>query len=285
LLIFIILIEEIVKTWRLAAPGFDSEEHLGIGTERIRLQNLSRRMAHMLEVKQFQTDIADEFDENAVASQSNEASEETTDSYRIFERKEGVLGKGTLCMEYSDLGTGDFRTAGFSVKCADGSTITPLRYVKHAIYKGKMARTDPMSCPTIGRTATLENEASTLVITMADFSSGLEVDLIYVSMHNYNVITRKVVFRNKEYSSTRKSALGPKTITCAHSVLVDFESTSHDFYLVQLSGSWCREGNVIETKLTHGMQSFSSSRGVSSHQHNPFAGMISLTRHLNHFSE
>jgi hypothetical protein len=279
---FVISIEEIVKTWRLAAHNSDSKEHVGrtpSDTERVRLQNLSRRMAHMLEAKQFHMDVPFEIEENPSATQA------ATDSYRIFERKEGVLGKGTLCMEYSDLGTGDFRTAGFSVKCADGSTITPLRYVKHAIYKGKMARTDPMSCPTIGRTATLENEASTLVITMADFSSGLEVDLIYVSMHNYNAITRKVVFRNKEYSSTRKSALGPKTITCAHSVLVDFESTSHDFYLVQLSGSWCREGNVIETKLTHGMQSFSSSRGVSSHQHNPFAGMISLTRHLNHFSE
>ena len=29
---------------------------------------------------------------------------------------------------------------------------------------------------------------------------------------------------------------------------------------------------MVETKLTHGMQSFGSMRGVSGHQHNPFAG-------------
>lgn len=36
--------------------------------------------------------------------------------------------------------------------------------------------------------------------------------------------------------------------------------------------SWGRERYVVETKLTHGMQSFGSVRGVSGHQHNPFAG-------------
>ena len=32
-----------------------------------------------------------------------------------FDRKIGDLGKGTLCMEYSDLGTGDFRSPSFMV--------------------------------------------------------------------------------------------------------------------------------------------------------------------------
>ncbi len=36
--------------------------------------------------------------------------------------------------------------------------------------------------------------------------------------------------------------------------------------------SWARERHVIETKLTQGTQSFGSLRGVSSHEHNPFAG-------------
>lgn len=36
--------------------------------------------------------------------------------------------------------------------------------------------------------------------------------------------------------------------------------------------SWGRERYVSETKLTQGMQSFGSMRGVSGHVHNPFAG-------------
>ena len=38
--------------------------------------------------------------------------------------------------------------------------------------------------------------------------------------------------------------------------------------------SWGRERYMVETKLTHGMQSFGSMRGVSGHQHNPFAGIF-----------
>ena len=36
--------------------------------------------------------------------------------------------------------------------------------------------------------------------------------------------------------------------------------------------SWARERHIVETKLAHGIQSFGSARGVSGHQHNPFAG-------------
>jgi alpha-galactosidase len=44
--------------------------------------------------------------------------------------------------------------------------------------------------------------------------------------------------------------------------------------LLNLACSWARERQVVETKLTHGTQTFGSSRGVSGHQHNPFAGSI-----------
>jgi alpha-galactosidase len=37
--------------------------------------------------------------------------------------------------------------------------------------------------------------------------------------------------------------------------------------------SWARERYVIETKLNHGMHSFGSTRGLSGHQHNPFAAI------------
>ena len=56
--------------------------------------------------------------------------------YRVYERKGGEIGKGTLCMEYSDLGTGDFRSPSFIVASADGSTISPLRYLRYQIITG-----------------------------------------------------------------------------------------------------------------------------------------------------
>lgn len=93
-----------------------------------------------------------------------------------FERKIGKIGKGGICLEYSDHGTGDFRTPSFVVvDNFNGSSITPLRYRRHRIYKGKLNMPDDM--PSLRCYS--EDEASTLVVTLADPSSGLEVDLIY----------------------------------------------------------------------------------------------------------
>ena len=93
-----------------------------------------------------------------------------------FDRDLGKMGKGAWCSEYTDYGTGDFRSPSFMVvDNFNGSNISPLRYKKHAIYRGKLPMPDSM--PAI-RCAT-EREASTLVVTMSDINTGLEVDLVY----------------------------------------------------------------------------------------------------------
>ena len=58
---------------------------------------------------------------------------------------------------------------------SNGSSISPLRYKRHAIYRGKLSMPDSM--PAIRCMS--EREASTLVVTMADVITGLEVDLVY----------------------------------------------------------------------------------------------------------
>lgn len=104
-------------------------------------------------------------------------------------------------------------------------------------------------------------------------------------MHNYDVITRRTVFRNSDKrdrcstvmmtSNSKEFECGSsKVILKASSATIDFEAESQPFHLVQLSGSWARERYVVETKLKHGTVSFGSMRGVSGHQHNPFAGNI-----------
>jgi hypothetical protein len=95
---------------------------------------------------------------------------------QIFERQLGKIGKGLLCTEYSDHGTGDFRSPSFIVvDNFNGSAISPLKYKKHRIYRGKLEMPDNL--PSI-RCLSAE-EASTLVVTLADAGSGLEVDLVY----------------------------------------------------------------------------------------------------------
>lgn len=106
-----------------------------------------------------------------------------------FERRGGQVGKGVLSFEYSDFGTGDFRTPSFIVvDTFNGSSISPLRYRRHAIYKGKLPMPDNLP----GIRFLHEDEATTLVVTMADVASSLEVDLVYGSSPTFHELISRL---------------------------------------------------------------------------------------------
>lgn len=119
---------------------------------------------------------------------------------QTFERQLGKLGKGLLCAEYADHGTGDFRSPSFIVvDNYNGSSISPLKYKRHKIYRGKLPM--PESMPAIR--CKDESEASTLVVTMVDSGSGLEVDLIYgscSSSHHFHNNCMKILLFTHLYS-------------------------------------------------------------------------------------
>lgn len=101
---------------------------------------------------------------------------------QTFERQLGKLGKGLLCAEYADHGTGDFRTPSFIVvDNLNGSSISPLKYKRHRIYRGKLPMPDGLP----GIRSEGNADASTLVVTMSDTGSGLEVDLVYGEYYKY----------------------------------------------------------------------------------------------------
>ena len=96
-------------------------------------------------------------------------------------------------------------------------------------------------------------DASTLVVTMADIPSGIEVDLVYVVMHEHDAVTRRVVFRNVDDSPSKPSTCTrdrSKVVHKASSMTVDFEADILPFYLLQLGGSWGRERYIQENILS-----------------------------------
>ena len=309
----------------------------------------------------------------------------------LFKRKIGDVGKGILCLEYSDHGTGDFRSPSFSVADSyNDSTSSPLRFRSYQIYKGTLPMPDALP----GIRCRSPDEASTLVVKMLDTVSGLEVDLIYTTLHAYDCITRRVVFHNVDkrplmrkesmtggpgsaasnpkdascsfrhppavededegaadfcdfdhggggcrpshqplpaaqeqnvrqdvVSSDEDSPVGsyadrsddvsriePRTqvrgscnsghqyrcgaardskecykiVTRAMSMTLDMIQSKETMYLTQLSGSWGRERHKTEVWLEQGMHSFGSSRGVSSHQANPFCAISDGPPHEQH---
>lgn len=160
--------------------------------------------------------------------------------------------------EYASYGTTDFKYPAYEVVQENGSRISDFQYVSHSIYKGK---------PKLkGLPATYiedEDEADTLEVTLYDQVINMELILYYTIFNDYAAITRSCKFINKSKESLN--------ITNAMSLCLDLPDNNYE--CVQLSGAWSREREVKTRKLEQGIQSISSARGNSSHNHNPFIAL------------
>lgn len=169
-----------------------------------------------------------------------------------------TVGKNTKLMEYSDIGTGDYREPSFRLRYDhDGSTVCPLEYKSHRILKGK----PPMPGTLPGVYTDSRDEATTLIVEMHDPLYHSVFNLYYTVMHDYDVILRRTVVRN--------DGKNPVCLQYVAAATVDFDA-EHRYYMTQLSGSWARERQVVTRKLEDGATVVKSTRGASSHQFNPF---------------
>jgi len=168
----------------------------------------------------------------------------------------------TLPQEYPAFGNGDFRSPAYQIVTPDGSTVTEFVYDSFEIAKGK----PPLnSLPS----AYIENEAEadTLILTMVDPILGIGLNLQYTIYQSLDVMTRSVLIEN----------LGGQEVNILRcmSMSVDFQLPHSNWDWLQLHGTWARERHIERKPLHHGMQTISSARGASSHQHNPFTALLS----------
>ncbi len=166
----------------------------------------------------------------------------------------------TLPQEYPAFGNGDFRSPAYQIRTADGSTITEFIYDSHEIFQGKPPLKGLPS-------AYIEDqcEADTLVLTLVDSMLGIGMNLSYTIYRELDVITRSVSF---EHLGTRDVEIHK-----CMSMSVDFHQSNWDW--LHLHGTWGRERHIERKPLYHGIQTVSSARGSSSHQHNPFVALLS----------
>ncbi|MGG3467556.1 alpha-galactosidase [Neobacillus pocheonensis] len=165
----------------------------------------------------------------------------------------------TLPQEYPAYGNGDFRSPAYQLRTREGSTITEFIYDSHEIVQGK-PRLKGLPASYIEN----ESEAETLIITMVDSMLGIGMNLHYTIYRDLDVITRSVTF---EHLGSQEVEI----IKCM-SMSVDFHHSNWEW--LHLHGTWGRERHIERKSLLHGMQSISSSRGASSHQHNPFIALL-----------
>ncbi len=187
--------------------------------------------------------------------------------WSCFDVMEPISGEGAvpfsldyMAQEFPTEQWGDYRNPALRVEFEDGSRCCPLTYAGYEIKEGK--------APLEGLPSVYVedvNEAQTLEIYMKDETSGLFVTLRYCVMEEWDVITRSVEVENQ----------GRETILCNEisSLSVDFEHSEFD--MLRLPGAWGRERHIDRSRLHSGIQAITSRRGASSHQMNPFLGLLS----------
>jgi len=163
-----------------------------------------------------------------------------------------------LSHEYPSYGSSDFHYPAFSVLQDSGSRISGFAYESHEISRGKK----PIP-PLPSVYAESDSEADSLDIVLFDAVTGLRLILSYTIFASFPVVTRSACFLN--------SGSLPVVLDRAMSFSVDLPDS--DFEMLQLSGAWSRERNILVRKLTEGIQSVHSMRGTSSAEHNPFIAL------------
>lgn len=163
-----------------------------------------------------------------------------------------------LKQEYPSFGATDCRYSAMKIKQNNGSRITEFLYKKYELIAGKRKLNGLPSTFAID-----EAEAITLEVTLVDDLINTELVLTYSLFEEFDVITRDVRIKN----NGEENLIIERLMSCS----IDFPDM--DYKLIHLSGAWVRERHVKERKLEHGIQSIQSSRGGSSHTHNPFIAL------------
>ena len=159
----------------------------------------------------------------------------------------------TLPQEYPTLGTGDYRSYALNIENSDGSQCCDLKFSHYEIKKGKYSL---KGLPSVWAK---EDEADTLEIVLKDQVSNMEVTLLYGVLEDDDIITRSAIIRN--------AGVNRVIIQKAAAAWLDF--VTGDFDVVKFYGKHAMERNMERSQVEHGILSFGSRRGTSSHQYNP----------------
>lgn len=176
-----------------------------------------------------------------------------------IEPDDPMFSREYLPFEYPCYGSSDFRSPAYSIRDVNGSHISDARYVSHQIVSGKppipSLPSSYCECP---------EDAQTLVISLQDPVLKMQIDLFYTAFEESDVITRHTEFRNYGGDSIR--------LTRALSLSMDLKHGPTQ--MLELCGTALRETHVERRSIGTGISGFESRRGISSHQHNPFAALL-----------
>ncbi|MDO4490571.1 MAG: alpha-galactosidase [Lachnospiraceae bacterium] len=166
----------------------------------------------------------------------------------------------TTPQEFTSSNVGDYRISSIQVRHANGSASCDLRYKCHEIRQGKYTLEGLPYVRGNNGALAADQDAETLVITLVDEPTGLEVQLLYGVFEKKDVITRSTVIVNNGEDAVVVNKLA--------SACVDIPFGRHD--LIHFYGKHNMERMTERVPVKHDVICIQSKRGMTSHQHNPF---------------
>ena len=161
----------------------------------------------------------------------------------------------SLPSEYGFYAKGDYKEPTAIFERKDGASMSRLRYLSYRAEKG---------APNLIGMPHVRSGDETLVVTLKDDFSDIEVDLYYTVCENSNVLTRNAVIRN----------VGKEPIMLRRAFSFRAELANGEYRLLRLAGRWGQERIPEIAPIAHGVTRIHSLRGSSSHQTNPFMGIL-----------
>lgn len=171
------------------------------------------------------------------------------------EKKDRTYSMDYYPLEYPVQGNGDFRVKALKAGFEGEVPALDLRFVSYELEKGKYSLP---GLPALFEAET--GEVETLKITLKDRLEEIYVTLFYGIFEKKNVITRAASIENRS----------GKNVTLKRALSFGLDFMEGDMDLIHFYGKHAGERQFERRNLPHGITEISSSRGTSSHHHNPF---------------
>ncbi|MDQ7936188.1 alpha-galactosidase [Lactiplantibacillus sp. WILCCON 0030] len=163
----------------------------------------------------------------------------------------------SLPLEYSTIGSGDYRQPGYLIENNVGQLLPILTYTDMTISD------HPINPDQFPQTVAPTTAVTTLTLHLADTVSGLKLALNYTLFDQSALILRSTTLTN--------SGTQPLTIQTANSLQLDLPDDQYE--ALTFSGTHAHEANPTLAPLRPGIQCQRSLRGTSGPQQQPFMGL------------
>ncbi len=158
--------------------------------------------------------------------------------------------------EFGFYARGDYREPSAVIARKDGGQMSCFTYVSHEIFDG---------APQLKGMPHARKGDKTLAVTVRDECTPVEITLFYTVSEDSTVLVRNASYKNVGDE--------PVQLKRAFSFCFDLPG-GYEYKRMCLGGAWAFERQPSVVPVSHGVTRLQSIRGNSSHQTNPFIGIL-----------